>query len=83
MRSVRQPIEGMEEVVTDVVDPGTGGGRHADVQHVFKSGRQSHPPLWIRNVVGEHLQQPYTGGSHNRLYLWLTVKQPWRRPGGM
>ena len=55
MRSVRQPIEGMEEVVTDVVDPGTGWGRHADVHNVFKSGRPSHPHLRIVNVVGDPL----------------------------
>ena len=67
-------MEVMEEVVKYFADPGTGGGRHADVQHVFKSGRQSHPPLWIRNVVGEPLKQPDTGG-HPQQFIYLVERQ--------
>ena len=55
-------MKGTEKVVTDVADPGTGGGIHVYVWSVFKSGRTSHPPLWIGNVVGDPLQQPDTEG---------------------
>ena len=70
MRSVRQPIEGMKEVVTDVVDPGTGGGQHVDVHNVFNGSRPSHPRLRIVNVVGDPPATTIHGGDYTTVYIY-------------
>ena len=67
-------MEGMEELVTYVADPSTGGGIHVDVWHVFLSGHTSNPPLWIGNVVGDPLQQLDTGGLTKQV-IYLVDRQ--------